>query len=107
MLSGWEVFLEAAIKVVAVFALLLTATIFLVWIDALEKSLNENTTFILETNVAPFHLADQNARVSDSGIPLPEKVYDINQQNLNASQRAESKVDEANRELAEKGSNHE
>ncbi|HSF87447.1 MAG TPA: NADH-quinone oxidoreductase subunit NuoH [Acidimicrobiia bacterium] len=33
MLSGWEVFLEAAIKVVAVFALLLTATIFLVWIE--------------------------------------------------------------------------
>jgi NADH-quinone oxidoreductase subunit H len=33
MLTGWEIFLEAAIKVVAVFAMLLTATIFLVWIE--------------------------------------------------------------------------
>jgi NADH-quinone oxidoreductase subunit H len=33
MLTGWEVFLEAAIKVVAVFAMLLTATILLVWIE--------------------------------------------------------------------------
>jgi NADH-quinone oxidoreductase subunit H len=33
MLTGWEVFLEAAIKAVAVFAMLLTVTIFLVWIE--------------------------------------------------------------------------
>ncbi len=33
MLSGWEILVEAAIKVLAVFALLLTATIFLVWIE--------------------------------------------------------------------------
>ncbi len=33
MLSGWEIFLEAAIKVVIVFALLLTVTIILVWME--------------------------------------------------------------------------
>ena len=33
MLSGWEIFLEAAIKVIAVFALLLTTTIILVWME--------------------------------------------------------------------------
>ncbi len=33
MLTGWEVFLEAIIKVVAVFGMLLTATILLVWIE--------------------------------------------------------------------------
>ena len=33
MLTGWEIFLEAAIKVVAVFALLLTTTIILVWME--------------------------------------------------------------------------
>ncbi len=32
-LTGWEIFLEAAIKVVVVFALLLNVTIFLVWIE--------------------------------------------------------------------------
>jgi NADH-quinone oxidoreductase subunit H len=33
MLTGWEIFLEAAIKVVAVFAILLTVTILLVWFE--------------------------------------------------------------------------
>jgi NADH-quinone oxidoreductase subunit H len=33
MLSGWEIFLEAAIKTVIVFALLLTVTILLVWME--------------------------------------------------------------------------
>ena len=33
MLSGWEIFLEAAIKVVAIFIMLLVTVILLVWIE--------------------------------------------------------------------------
>ena len=33
MLSGWEIFLEASIKVLVVFLLLLTITIVLVWME--------------------------------------------------------------------------
>ncbi|MCZ6837558.1 MAG: SPFH domain-containing protein [Planctomycetota bacterium] len=86
--------------------------VFLVWIDALERILNENTTFILETNVAPFHLADQNAQVNVNGIPMPEKIYDISQNNLNPAHRAEKSKGDLSQEdietaLAEKGSDNE
>ncbi|MBT7351040.1 MAG: hypothetical protein HN811_01125, partial [Phycisphaerae bacterium] len=32
--------------------------IFLLWVDALEKSLSENTTFIIDTNMQPWHLLE-------------------------------------------------
>ncbi len=45
--------------------------LFLVWVDALELALSNNTTLILEDNMAPFHLMDPNARTSPNGVPLP------------------------------------
>lgn len=51
--------------------------IFLVWIDALERSLSQNTTFILEADTAPWHLINRNAAVNGNGIPEPSKAYDI------------------------------
>ena len=32
--------------------------IFLLWVDALEKSLSENTTFIIDTDMKPWHLLE-------------------------------------------------
>jgi len=48
---------------------------FLVWLDALEMSLRNNTTLILEDNMAPYHLLNQNPPLSSKGIPLPEQRY--------------------------------
>ncbi|MGY8752875.1 MAG: SPFH domain-containing protein, partial [Phycisphaerales bacterium] len=46
--------------------------IFLAWLDAVETSLSENTTLVLEANVAPFHLMDLNASSSAGSIPVPK-----------------------------------
>jgi membrane protease subunit HflC len=45
--------------------------IFLAWLDALETSLSQNTTLVLESNVAPWHLMklDSNSEVGE--IPQP------------------------------------
>jgi membrane protease subunit HflC len=51
--------------------------IFLVWIDALERSLSATTTFVLEPDVAPWHLINRNAPVSSKGIPMSKYVYDV------------------------------
>jgi hypothetical protein len=32
--------------------------IFLLWVDALEQSLSENTTFIIDTDMKPWHLLE-------------------------------------------------
>jgi membrane protease subunit HflC len=46
--------------------------IFLAWLDAVETSLSENTTLVLETNVAPFHLMELNPSNATNAIPLPK-----------------------------------
>ena len=45
--------------------------IFLVWIDALQRSLSDTTTFILEPDMAPFHLIRRNTQTNGKGIPMP------------------------------------
>jgi regulator of protease activity HflC (stomatin/prohibitin superfamily) len=45
--------------------------IFLIWLDALEKALAENTTVILETDFAPWHLMNIQAPDSENPIPMP------------------------------------
>lgn len=85
--------------------------IFLVWIDALEKSLSDNTTFILQTDVAPWHLMDRNARVNAEGIPMPDRAYDIDMTNRTGTERAEKPSETpaapAGGALAEKDVSHE
>ncbi|MBC8309063.1 MAG: hypothetical protein ISR75_02235 [Phycisphaerales bacterium] len=44
--------------------------IFLAWLDAVETALSKNTTLVLESDVAPWHLLEINKSVS-SGIPQP------------------------------------
>jgi membrane protease subunit HflC len=46
--------------------------IFLAWLDAVETSLSENTTLVLETNVAPFHLMELKPSNATNAIPLPK-----------------------------------
>ena len=46
--------------------------IFLTWLDAVETSLSENTTLVLESDVAPLHLMDLSSKTNSSGIPQPE-----------------------------------
>ncbi|MDP7008309.1 MAG: SPFH domain-containing protein [Phycisphaerales bacterium] len=45
--------------------------VFLSWLDAVEIALSENTTLVLETNLAPWHLMDLSAEIDASGIPQP------------------------------------
>lgn len=45
--------------------------VFLAWLDAIEIALSENTTLVLETNIAPWHLLDLNAQTNNQGIPQP------------------------------------
>jgi membrane protease subunit HflC len=47
--------------------------IFLVWLDALERILNRQTTVILDTTSEPFHLLDP-ANMASGGIPDPGRV---------------------------------
>lgn len=45
--------------------------VFLAWLDALKESLGENTTVIIPTIFAPFHMMQLNAKVDARGIPQP------------------------------------
>jgi len=45
--------------------------IFLAWLDALETSLSENTTLVLESNVAPWHLMNLDSESEIGEIPKP------------------------------------
>jgi len=45
--------------------------IFLAWLDALETSLSENTTLVLESNVAPWHLMKLDSKSDVGEIPKP------------------------------------
>lgn len=47
--------------------------IFLAWLDAVETSLSENTTLILETNVAPWHILELNSPTTSNSIPVPSR----------------------------------
>ena len=47
--------------------------IFLIWLDALEQALAQNTTVILETDFAPWHLMNMDSPGEGSVIPQPEK----------------------------------
>ena len=47
--------------------------IFLIWLDALEQALAQNTTVILETDFAPWHLMSMDSPGEGSVIPQPEK----------------------------------
>ena len=49
--------------------------IFLIWLDALEQALAENTTVILETDFAPWHL--MNIQSPDSTNPIPQPMERI------------------------------
>ena len=49
--------------------------IFLVWLDALEKSLGDTTTLFLSDELAPWHLMNLKRLGDSSSIPLPEKSY--------------------------------
>jgi modulator of FtsH protease HflC len=46
--------------------------IFLAWLDAVETALSENTTLVLESNVAPWHLMSLNNSSQSLTIPLPK-----------------------------------
>jgi len=46
--------------------------IFLVWLDTLEQALNRNTTVILPTELAPFHLLGIGDIAASDGIPQPK-----------------------------------
>lgn len=52
--------------------------IFLIWLDALEKALAENTTVILETDFAPWHLMNIQAPDEENPIPMPLDRMDEN-----------------------------
>jgi len=45
--------------------------IFLAWLDALETSLSQNTTLVLESNVAPWHLMNLDSETQVGEIPQP------------------------------------
>ncbi len=45
--------------------------IFLAWLDALETSLSQNTTLVLESNVAPWHLMNMDSESKTGEIPQP------------------------------------
>jgi len=47
--------------------------IFLTWLDTLKASLSGNTTYIMDTTRAPFHLVDLDAPVDGKGIPQPSR----------------------------------
>ena len=49
--------------------------IFLIWLDALEQSLAQNTTLILETGLPPWHLMSSSGTSDERGIPQPAEQY--------------------------------
>jgi membrane protease subunit HflC len=46
--------------------------IFLSWLDAVEASLSENATLVLDADVAPWHLMNLDTDTSGSNIPMPK-----------------------------------
>ena len=46
--------------------------IFLAWLDAVEASLSQNTTLVLESDVAPWHLMNLNSDSKENQIPQPK-----------------------------------
>ena len=46
--------------------------IFLAWLDAVEASLSQNTTLVLESDVAPWHLMNLNSDSKENQIPKPK-----------------------------------
>ncbi|MCI0364172.1 MAG: hypothetical protein L0Y44_04645 [Phycisphaerales bacterium] len=44
---------------------------FLAWLDTLESTLSENSTFVIPTAVAPFHMLQLTTPTDGQGIPLP------------------------------------
>jgi membrane protease subunit HflC len=46
--------------------------IFLAWLDAVEASLSQNTTLVLESDVAPWHLMNLNSDSEENQIPQPK-----------------------------------
>jgi membrane protease subunit HflC len=46
--------------------------IFLAWLDAVESSLSQNTTLVLESDVAPWHLMNLNSDSEENQIPQPK-----------------------------------
>lgn len=50
--------------------------VFLAWLDALESTLQSNTTLIIPTAMAPFHTLRLDAATDPKGIPVPTDGYD-------------------------------
>jgi membrane protease subunit HflC len=46
--------------------------IFLAWLDAVEASLSENSTLVLDADVAPWHLMNLDTDTNGSNIPMPK-----------------------------------
>ena len=55
--------------------------IFLAWLDAMKIALSQNTTLVLETNIAPWHLMDLHTDTDDQGIPQPTSKNQTQVQN--------------------------
>jgi hypothetical protein len=48
--------------------------VFLLWLDALEKSLSQNTTYVIDTAVEPWHLLESEGTEGVLGSPgTPKK----------------------------------
>lgn len=59
--------------------------IFLIWLDALEQALAQNTTVILETDFAPWHLMNIQTPDEDNPIPQPLQRMDDDASSLEDS----------------------
>lgn len=55
--------------------------IFLAWLDAVKIALSQNTTLVLETNIAPWHLMDLHSDTNEQGIPQPNSENQTQVQN--------------------------
>ena len=55
--------------------------VFLAWLDAVKIALSQNTTLVLETNIAPWHLMDLHSDTNAQGIPQPNSVNQTKVQN--------------------------
>jgi membrane protease subunit HflC len=67
--------------------------IFLIWIDTLEKALARNTTVILDTDFAPWHLMKADAPRGSLTIPKPN-LYRNPIDNKNQAERTEVTADQ-------------
>lgn len=59
--------------------------IFLTYLDALEATLSQYTTAVLETNVAPWHLMNLATRTNANGLPQPERTLGTSQEQAAAN----------------------